>query len=358
MHVTHELDFGGAESHLQIIAETPGKRFSHDFVAIGKGGAAAHAIAASGAPATALGIDPHRRPLAAVRALYGVLRRQRPDVIHTHGAEGNMYGLVAAALARIPVRIGEEIGMPVHSPRARFAFRSVYRTADRVIGVADAVRDWLIESREVSPSKAVRIYNPVGFPGANAAPRDPGQPLRIGFVGRLDRVKNPAALILAVAAARHDGVDCEAVIIGDGVQRTELEDLCRTRNVADSVEFAGYLANPHALLSTCHLYAQPSLSEGFGIALVEAMGCALPVIASPVGGMDEIVDHGRTGWLLPEPSAEALAAEIRRAAAMDGDDLAAVGRAARSAVAGRFTPAAYISTIETLYEDLLRTKGL
>ena len=103
-----------------------------------------------------------------------MIARVRPAVVHAHGAEGNLFGLAAAALARVPVRIGEEIGLPDDSRRARFAFRTVYRSAHRVIGVADAVRDWLVRSGEVPPAKAIRIYNPVQLPGAEASARAPG----------------------------------------------------------------------------------------------------------------------------------------------------------------------------------------
>ena len=107
------------------------------------------------------------------------------------------------------------------------------------------------------------------------------------------------------------------------------------------MNFAGYQDQPASLLADCHLDAQPSLSEGFGIALVEAMGCALPVIASGVGGMVEIVEQGRTGWILPAPNAGELAAAIRHTAALDPAALAAIGRAARR----RSRPASRLPTI-------------
>ena len=350
LHITYALDFGGVETHLGLIAETPGKRFAHQYCALGHGGAAGEAIRAAGAAVHILDIDGHRTPLRCLAKLVRLIRAVAPEVVHCHGAEGNLYGLVAAWIARVPVRIGEEIGIPDHSPAARRAMTFAYRFADRVIGVSDAVRDWLVASGEVPAHKALRVYNPVRLPHGEARPRDPGARLRIGFVGRLEPVKNPLALVDAVAELIGGGLDCELVLIGDGGERGTIERKVRDAALADRIHVCGFVAAPAVSLATCHLYVQPSLSEGFGIALVEAMAVALPVIASRVGGMPEIVVQGRTGWLLAATDASAIAAAIAAASALDPQALAAIGAAARESVGERFDPAQYCTTIEQLYD--------
>jgi glycosyltransferase involved in cell wall biosynthesis len=353
LHLTYGLDFGGVESHLQLIGELPSARFEHHFAAIYCGGATASAMRAAGMPVTIVGIEPHTHPLRAVAALRAMLRDLRPTVFHAHGAEANLFGLAAAALARVPVRIGEEIGMPAHGPRARLAYRTAYRAAHRVIGVADAVRDWLVATGEVPAAKALRIYNPARLPAVRAAPRRAGEPLRVAYVGRLDPIKNPVALVRAVADLRDEGVACELVLLGEGAERSKLERLIAERGVGDAVRLLGYVSTPSQVLAQSHLLVQPSLSEGLSLALVEAMGCALPVISSRVGGSPEVIDDGRTGWLLNSAGTADIAAAIRTAERLSGDELAAIGRAARLSVEERFDPARYVATIEALYCSLI-----
>jgi glycosyltransferase involved in cell wall biosynthesis len=244
--------------------------------------------------------------------------------------------------------------MPGHGRKARLAYGLAYRTANRVIGVADAVRDWLVESGEVPAAKAVRVYNPVELPStALASPRELGQPLRIGFTGRLVAVKNPLAIVEALVLLRERGIKAELVFIGDGPLRSAIQSLVEAHDIEEQVTLAGFVSDPTIFLAQCHLYVQPSLSEGFGIAMVEAMGCGLPVIATAEGGMREIIDDGCTGWLLPSASAPAIADAISYAANLKPTALAAVGLAARSSVEKRFNPELYCATLETLYDTVL-----
>jgi glycosyltransferase involved in cell wall biosynthesis len=106
------------------------------------------------------------------------------------------------------------------------------------------------------------------------------------------------------------------------------------------------------------VYLQPSISEGFGIALVEAMGCGVPVIATAVGGAPEIIEHGVTGWLLDEPSPDKIAAALRRAWRLGPQRLGEMGRRARQSVEGRFEPALHLQRIEALYAEVAAESGI
>ncbi|MES1946416.1 glycosyl transferase family protein [Salinisphaera sp. C84B14] len=101
----------------------------------------------------------------------------------------------------------------------------------------------------------------------------------------------------------------------------------------------------------CHLYVQPSISEGFGLALVEAMGCAVPVLATSVGGAPEIITHDRTGWLIEKTDASAVAAELQRIWA-NRAVLPDIGQAGRDAVLSRFLPENYVRDLDHFYSAL------
>ena len=350
LHVTHSLDFGGVESHLRTIARTRGGRFRHDFCALRSGGAAADAIKSTGAEVTVLGIDPWANPLRCFGRLAELMRKVRPEIVHTHGAEGNLFGILAARFSGVPVRIGEEIGIPEHSFKARIVFRLVYGFASRVIAVSGATRAATIALGEVSEGKIICIANPVEIPKAKSTIRKLGEQLRIGFVGRLEAVKNAVALVEAMILLP-PGLDCHLLLIGDGSERPTIEQFIRTNQLEDKVKLAGYHDAPAMLLADCHVYVQPSRTEGFAIALIEAMGSGLPPIATVSGGMAEIIEDGVTGWLIDSGNPEEIATAIERAARLDPRDLARIGDAARRSVENRFAPPNYLRELETLYDE-------
>nr|WP_244541053.1 glycosyltransferase [Azotobacter beijerinckii] len=342
---------------MEILAEQPLGEMQHLFCAIGGGGAAERRLKALGAPVQCLQ-QPVRIPSpAAILALLRLFRQLRPTVVHSHGAEANFHGLIAARLAGVPVRVGEEIGIPAHSGQARRVFRQLYRCAHCVIGISDAVTGWLVESGEVPPTKAVRVYNPVKLPVERSRQAATPGALRVGFVGRLEAVKNPLALVESADLLLARGIPVELWLIGEGRERARLEAAIRAQELDECVHLLGYQATPDEYVRQCHIYVQPSRSEGFGLALVEAMGCGVPVIATAVGGAPEIVDPGKTGWLLPEATPATLAAALEEAWRLSPEQLQAMGQRARKSVEGRFEPAHYKSRLEALYRQFASQKA-
>lgn len=357
IHILTSLDFGGVERHMEVIASVlDHARMRHQFVAIGRGGAAEEKLRALGTEVQCLGQKPNIPSLGAFRALLQLFRYEQPLIVHAHGAEANFHALLAAWLARVPVRIGEEIGIPNHSDKAKRIFRWVYKTAHCVIGVSQVVTDWLIASHEVPAPKARRIDNPVRLPPIKAENK-PERWLRIIFVGRLEPVKNPLGLLRGFARLLADGIAAELWIIGDGSERSLLENSALEMNLGDQVRFFGFQKNPENYLYQSHLLVQPSLSEGFGLALVEAMACGLPVISTTVGSAPDIVQPGKTGWLLPEPTPEQITAALKEAWRLGPEALREMGLRARKSVEGRFEPIHYLERVEALYEQLAGQSG-
>lgn len=355
LHIVYSLDYGGTETQLRLIAETQGKQFRHSFCALAAGGCCFEKMKKSGAEMHLLDIDVWQRPAKAIHALHSLLGRVRPDVVHCHAADANLFGLVASWIARTPVRIGEEVGMPKHGAKAKLLYRAIYGLADHIIAVSDAVAQCIVDLGEAPRWKIERLHNPVELSIKQATPRQPKERLRIASVGRLERWKNPLALVMA--ATLLEDVDLEVILVGDGSQRSEIESAIAARNLGGRVRLVGFVSTPQEILTDCHLYVQPSPSEGFGIALVEAMGCSLPVIASAYGGAREFIEDGVNGWLLSEPNAEGIAGAIRQAAQLDPKSLAQIGKRARQAIEGRFAQVDYLGELEMLYERALLRKS-
>tara|TARA_R110002073_G_scaffold192387_1_gene351180 strand:+ start:24988 stop:26100 length:1113 start_codon:yes stop_codon:yes gene_type:complete len=348
-NILTSLNFGGVESRASIINANNTSIAQHSFIAISTGGKAADTIRSNNGNVTLLMEKSSIPSLKAIISLYKNFRTNNPDVVHTRGAEANFHGLIAAWLARVPVRIGEEIGIPNHSLKAKLTFKFSYLFANKVIGISDAVTNWLIESGEVPAHKAVKIYNPVIIPKSRNQHDIQSDIFRIGFVGRLEPVKNPLALLEAVALIIDRGYDVELSVVGDGSQKQILIDRASELKISNRVIIHGFQHEPDRYVRQCHVYVQPSLSEGFGLALVEAMGCAVPVIATAVGGAPEIIQDNLTGWLIHKTNAKTIANKLIEVLEMPEDKLINIGLAGRKSVETRFEPAAYMKELEALY---------
>jgi glycosyltransferase involved in cell wall biosynthesis len=146
------------------------------------------------------------------------------------------------------------------------------------------------------------------------------------------------------------------IVVGDGDLRDTLKSHAEAVGVARRVHFLGARRDLGDLLAAIDVFVMPSLWEGLPLSMILAMGAALPVIATAVAGIPEIVEHGRTGWLVPPANAVALAAAFVEVFA-DRSRAAAVGNAARDFVLPRFGVDGYINSVVGLYDRLLAERA-
>lgn len=356
LHICTALDFGGIESHLKIISRyATNTVYEHHFCAIGCGGHTEKEMLANGASVYCLEAPVTIPNWRAIWRTYSLIRSLRPDIIHTHGAEANFYGLVAGAIARVRVKIGEEVGMPRHSLRARFVFRQVYRLANIVIGVSDAVTSYLIESKEVTENRTYRLYNPVEILPESQIPRSTSSNdyLRLCHVGRLHPVKNLPFLLDAIACVNSKGKQCELWLVGDGPERDILQNRVKKLQLEQSVHFLGFQRHPENFLSECDLFVQIGRGEGFSLALVEAMRMGLPSITTTAGGGSEVIESGINGWVASPDELDSLISILETALSMSKYELETMGKFAKRTVTGKFTPEIYLNQLDALYNKLL-----
>lgn len=355
VHVLTSLHFGGIERHMEALAAVSAQsRYRHMFLALGEGGHTAQALGGRGCAVNCLEANPKIPNWPLVLRLARWFRGVSAQVVHTHGAEANFHGLLGAYLARVQVRIGEEVGIPSHSPTARRIFRWVYRRATAVVAVAPGVGHWLVEAREVQPKRLVVLESPV-LPRCRERghSRGSGDALRLAFIGRLERIKNVDALLRGVRLAMDQDMEVELLIIGDGGERARLEALTAELGLAHRVRFLGFQPDPGVYFSEVDVLAQPSSTEGFSLGLVEAMAGMLPVMTTRAGSAVELVSDGVNGFLLDDASPAAIAGAIVRAANLSPEALAAMGVRAFEGVAGRFDPKGYLDRLECLYDGYL-----
>ncbi len=353
LRLTTLLDFGGQEKQYISFTEKP-ELLKHEYVfaAIGHGGHAEQVLQERGFEVHILNRDFAIRNLSNIWMVYKLIKKVKPDVVHTAAAEANFHGIIAAKLAGVKTIIGEEIGIPNHSRTAQRIFSFVYRFADKVICVSQAVKNHLVHTGEIPESKGVVIYNPVSVPHLDKVqPKEENQSriFNIVYVGRLEKVKNVETLIRAFAQIQNK--ETRLTLVGDGRERSALENLTRELKISDRVIFEGFQPEPARFLSSADLFVLPSYSEGFGIAAVEAMFLKVPVLCSRVGGIPEFIKDGENGWLFDPNDTPELQSKIEMIGKLHENERKKTGETACQDVISKFTIDNYIKTIETLYES-------
>ena len=257
--------------------------------------------------------------------LYKLFRRERPHIVHTHAWGTLCEGMVAARLARVPAVIHGEHGTLQLRPYQARLQRVMWGWADRVLSVSSRLADRMADSTGFPLERITVIRNGVDLTRFQSVSRAesrralglPEHDLLIGTAGRLVAVKDQANLLTAVKHLSDSGVTVTAVIAGDGPLRGDLESQAAALGIAGRVRFLGHQPAIERVYAALDVFVLPSRSEGLSNTILEAMASGVPVVATRVGGADELVEHGITGLLVPpespQPLADALARFVREA---------------------------------------------
>ncbi len=309
------------------------------------------------------------RDAAAFAALVRIFRQERPAIVHTHSSKAGLVGRAAALVARTPAIVHTQHGWALRSQSGRsvwaayrVAERALARRTDRIVVVAD--RDCEVGLRHGigRPEQYAVVRSGVDL-GTFASAFDArsraearrrlGLPLEapvVGAVTRLAPVKDPANLIRAFAVVLDTRPAARLVLVGDGPLRAECEALVARLGMAERVHFAGVRRDVADLMAAFDVTALSSVDEGLPRTVLESMAAGVPVVATRVGGVPEVVVDGATGVLVPSADAAALAAGLGRVL----DDpawSAGLARAARSAI-GDFDAGTMVRRTEALYDEL------
>lgn len=257
------------------------------------------------------------------------------DIVHAHSGRAHNGVLRATLGSRLRRVVTRHVAFaPAHPLLHRLKYA---KTCHAIIAVSDAVRGVLVRCG-IPAAKIEVIHTGVDLPPL--APRRPHAGFTVGHLGAFTEEKGQDLLLEAARAL--PGV--RFLLGGDGPLLADL------RHAAPAnVEFRGFVTDTAAFFAELDLFAMPSRSEAWGLAALEAMAHGLPVIASDIEGLKEIVEPGRSGWLVPAGDAPALARAIARA---QTEALEAYGTAARSRAA-RFPVARMAEQVEALYLRLL-----
>ena len=352
---------GGAEEMvLNLVRHLPA-RFEPMVCCIHEAGPIGDEIRKTGVPVDVLGLTPGLRRPFAVGGIRAYLRRTQPHIVHTFLLTASVYGRLAAMLERVPVVIGTEVNMYERKRRHHaIAERLLMAGTDRVIASAASVRDFYIRQVHADPAKVDVIYNAVDFTQAQPATSHtavrtalgiPADAPVAGVIARLTEQKGHRFLFDALAS-RPELSNVHLLVIGGGELRDALVQRARVLDLTPRVHFLGARRDLGDLLAAMDVFVMPSLWEGLPLSMVLAMGAGVPVVATAVAGIPEVVDDGRTGLLVAPGDGVALGAALARLFT-DGALRAQLGRDARASVLPRFGIDKYVESIVALYDRLL-----
>jgi glycosyltransferase involved in cell wall biosynthesis len=362
--MAHAFNVGGAEEMVLNLVRRLPDRFEPSVCCIHEAGPIGEEIARSGRRVSVLGLNPGlKRPWDLMR-IRQHLNAAGPHIVHTFLLTASLYGRLAAILARVPIVIGTEVNVYARKRRHHaVAERLLMAGTDRVVVSAESVRDFYVRQVHADADKVEVIYNAVDFSqGESTVPRNAmrealGLPLDapvVGIIARLTEQKGHRFLFEALAAT--SGLaHVHLLVVGDGDLRDALHRDVERRGLARRVHFVGARRDLGNLLGAMDVFAMPSLWEGLPLSLVLAMSANVPVVATRVAGIPEVVDEGRTGLLVNPGDVPDLGGAL---ACLVGDDALRQRLAcnARAAVLPRFGVDTYVSAVTQLYDRLLAAR--
>ena len=366
LFLSHAFMVGGAEEMvLNLVRHLP-ERFEPAVVCIHEAGPIGEEIARTGVPFKVLGLKPGLlRPFDVLR-LRDFLLECEPAIVHTFLLTGSLYGRFAAMMAQVPVIIGTEANI-YQNKRSSHALleRWLMRRTDAVVASAASVREFYIDQVKADPAKVEVIYNAVDWSQLQTTmtPQEfrtsVGVPLDVPVAGIIARLTTQKAHQVLLDAIANDArlSTLHLIVVGDGELRAQLESRAATLGIHQRVHFLGARRDLGNILAAIDMFAMPSLWEGLPLAMVLAMGAGLPVVASRVAGIPEVVSDGVNGLLVTPGDAAELGAALAR---LVHDDTLRVllGQAARAFVRPRFGVDGYVTSVSALYDRLLAEKGL
>ena len=314
-----------------------------------------------------------RKDLIAFWKLYRIIRREKPDIVHTHTAKAGTLGRFAARLAGVPIvvhtfhgNIFEGYFSSLKSKLFLNIERLLASLSSKVIAISHSQKQALLKYKICNPGRISCI--PLGLelePFLNSEKKkgifrkelnlDEGIPL-IGIVARLVPIKGHIYFLEAAKLVSQDFPSARFIVVGDGELRKKLMDLVTDLGIKDKVIFCGFRKNLADIYADLDIVVLSSLNEGLPVSIIEALTAKKAVVATEVGGVRDLVEHGVTGILVPKQDSKNLAQGILYLL-KNPQECLKFGENGRKKVYPAFNYTRLVSDIEELYEDLVVKRG-
>jgi glycosyltransferase involved in cell wall biosynthesis len=321
---------------------------------------------------TAFSLAP--RDAKALWKLYGLMRKERPQIVHTHTAKAGFLGRLAARLAGVPIIVHTFHGHVLHGyygPSKSWVLRRMEQSlawfTDRLVTVSEQVKSELV-SYGIARAEKINVI-PLGFdlePFLSSHThrgefrREIGlsdEIKLIGIVGRIFPIKNHSLFLECAARIYAREPTARFVIVGDGVLRSALEHQAQKLGLAQQVLFTGWRRDLPRIYADLDVLVVSSDNEGTPVSAIEAMASSCPVVATHVGGLPDLITHKKTGFLVRPRDPDGIAASVLQV--LQNPQMAqTLTRNARIAARNRFAMKRLISDTHHLYCQLLEQKSI
>jgi glycosyltransferase involved in cell wall biosynthesis len=321
-------------------------------------------------------ISPLRDLMATIR-LARLIRKEHPQILHTHTAKAGTVGRVAALLAgsrRPPIIVHTFHGHvlrdyfgPVRSLLFRLLERWLAARTTALIAVSPQVRDDLVSLGVARRERFVVIRLGIELDERVTPELDGradsrrylgirGDRFVVGWIGRMTAVKRTDDVLIAFKRLRDSGVDAVLCMVGDGPDRPQLEQRAHELGLARDTVFLGYQGDVAPFYAAFDALVLPSGNEGTPVSVIEALAAELPVVATRVGGVPDVVREGEDGFLVEAGATDDLADRLGRLA-RDPDLRARMGKKGRERVLPRYAVDRLVDDVDELYRSLLSAGG-
>lgn len=307
----------------------------------------------------------HRLDLSTIEPLQEYMQSNRINIVHTHGVRANLVARIAARKQGIPIVttvhsvLRYDYDTLIKAGFARCLTMLTNKYTDKFIAISRAIADE-IQGMRVPAEKIAVIHNGLDISKFNQ-PRDPGElkselgldpekPV-ITMIARLHPVKGHEYFLKAARKVIDTGLKAQFLIIGEGIQRRKIEEQVKKLKLANVVKMPGYYSPIEDIYALSNVVCVPSLMEGLGLVILEAMYFNVPVVASNIGGIPEIVQHRVNGLLVAPRDDKALAYEIMNI--LIDSDLAGFLKKGGQKTIKEFTREKMARQVENIYEELI-----
>jgi glycosyltransferase involved in cell wall biosynthesis len=362
VHLVLSMETGGAETVVtHLIRKIDTRGFSVTVICLCSRGPLADLAEKGGAKVIVA--DPMVKGVSLIYpyALLATVRGEKPDILHSHSGCGPTAALVSRYL-RIP-QIHTEHGRPFPDSRWMIELERFYALrTKKIVAVSPLLKEYLHQAFRWPDEKVLIIENGIDTEFFSPQPKpqglirelglEPNQKV-IGSVGRLSLVKNYPVLLHAFRKVLAANPQARLLIVGDGPERTKLEQIIEQLGISKTCLLLGERFDIRDLLSCMDVFVLPSWSEGTSLSLLEAMSCARPVVASCVGGNQEIVQPDQTGFLVQPHDVHSFALSIQTL--LDNRSMAdRFGENCRNIVLERYRLGLMVEKYQKLYTQVVR----
>ena len=353
LHLSPNINFGGAELLIYNLSKHINPEEFTPIVASWHGGRLECRLREQGIQTIRINANPRTARLKSIRK---ILYDQKIDILHTHLFIGGLYGRLAAATATHVGVIRTHHGLTFQSKKYRRVIceKLLKPQTDCVVAVSDAVKNHVTKTLHWHPDSVIVIPNGIEMKRFILHREKMNDVPIIVSTGRLSQEKGYPILIQALKILKNQGIQFKCIIAGDGPEQNSLKALVLRLELQADVDFYGYVENVALILKSGDIFVLPSFQEGLPLSLLEAMAASLPVVASAVGGMPEMLTPD-IGWIVEPGNPDALAKIIFTVL---NDPVAALKKAKRgqAKVMRKYTIENTVSGYDILYRKIYEFK--